>query len=134
MVLPLMSFRFPLPSSTLLPSPRVWKAWVTYLWPNRALYPWYAVEVPVASVVAGEPSAFGSHGNLSAKPTLGIEQSVLFLAQWIATPSRLAKGLGSLVGGEPDGKTVVRSPVFSISMSAAAMAPTSQPARVKGTQ
>src|SRR5258708_39816942 len=87
MVLPLMSVRVPLPSSTLLRSPRVWKAWVTYLWPNRALYPWYAVEVPVASVVAGEASPFGSHGNLSAKPPLAVEQSVLFLAQWVGRPS-----------------------------------------------
>src|SRR5215470_16051409 len=129
MVLPLMSFRL----SPAASKPRFRKACVTYLWPKRALYPSYAVEVPVAgSVAAAEPSAFGSHGNLSGKPPLAAEQSVLPFAQWTATPSKSAKG--SALGGTLFPKMVVRSaPVFSISMSAAPAAPTSQPARVKGT-
>src|SRR5262249_47921638 len=77
---------------------------------------------------------FGSHGNLSGKPPFAAEQSVLLAAQWIATPSKSAKALRSIVGGEPAPKMVVRStPVFSISISAAATPATSQPARVKGT-
>src|SRR5215831_7432101 len=88
----------------------------------------------MASVVAAVPSAFGSHGNLSGNPPFTAEQSVLLAAQWTATPSKSPKALGSIVCVEPTPKMVVRSVVvFSISMSAAATAPTSQPARVKGT-
>ena len=40
-----------------------------------------------ASGVAVEPSALGSHGNLSGKPPFAVEQSVLFFAQCTAIPS-----------------------------------------------